>query len=117
MSMNPRFFSAADAFVLTSREDPFPTVVLEAMSVGVPVVAFAESGGIPEFLTEHSCGHVVPYCDPAAVADKLKTIFEQGCSEAERARTQELIATDFAFTPYVRDLLRLALPKKEKRYS
>ena len=42
------FFSAADAFTLTSREDPFPTVALEALAAGVPVVAFDGSGGIPE---------------------------------------------------------------------
>ena len=29
-------FSAADAFALTSREDPFPTVVLEALALGCP---------------------------------------------------------------------------------
>ena len=39
------WFSAADVFALTSREDPFPTVVLEAISAGLAVVAFAGSGG------------------------------------------------------------------------
>ena len=40
------FFAAANAFALTSREDPFPSVALEALSLGVPVVAFEGSGGI-----------------------------------------------------------------------
>ena len=43
----PPWFSAADAFVLSSREDPFPSVVVEALSSGLPVAAFAESGGVP----------------------------------------------------------------------
>ena len=48
------FYSAANVYALTSREDPFPTVALEAMGVGVPVVAFKGSGGIPEFYRQSS---------------------------------------------------------------
>ena len=62
------FYSAASVLALTSREDPFPTVALEAMGIGVPVVAFAKSGGIPEFLLENKLGRVVEYCDTAAMA-------------------------------------------------
>ena len=40
-------FSAADAFALTSREDPFPTVVLEALSAG-------RAGGRVRSLRRHS---------------------------------------------------------------
>jgi glycosyltransferase involved in cell wall biosynthesis len=44
---NPyRWMSAFDVFTLTSRSDPFPLVVLEAMSLGKPVVAFAV-GDVP----------------------------------------------------------------------
>ena len=38
------WLAAADVHLLTSREDPFPSVVLEAMSAGVPTVAFEEAG-------------------------------------------------------------------------
>src|SRR4051794_9606912 len=53
-------FSAADAFALTSREDPFPTVVLEALSAGLPVAAFDRSGGIPDMLRETGQGDACP---------------------------------------------------------
>jgi glycosyltransferase involved in cell wall biosynthesis len=39
------YHSAADVLALTSREDPFPNVVLESMDAGVPVLAFARTGG------------------------------------------------------------------------
>ena len=62
-------YSASSVYALTSREDPFPTVALEALSVGVPVVAFEDSGGIPDFLDRRrSVGEVVPYCDAPAMA-------------------------------------------------
>jgi len=61
------FFLAADSFALTSREDPFPLVNMEAMSFGLPVVAFAGAGGAPE-LIESDAGAVVPYLDIEAMA-------------------------------------------------
>lgn len=68
---NPQdYFAAIDAFALTSREDPFPLVCLEAAMLGKPIVCFADAGGMPEFV-EDDCGFVVPYLDITAVADKL----------------------------------------------
>lgn len=60
------FFRAVDVFALTSREDPFPLVALEASAVGTPVVSF-DNGGMREFLTPES-GRLVPYLDVAAMA-------------------------------------------------
>ncbi|OWY58561.1 hypothetical protein B7486_79310, partial [cyanobacterium TDX16] len=36
--------AAADVFVLSSREDTFPLVCLEAASLGVPIVCFDDAG-------------------------------------------------------------------------
>lgn len=103
-------YSASDIYALTSREDPFPTVALEALSVGVPVVAFQDSGGIPGFLLKENVGRVVPYCDVPAMAQAVENFLRRTPSEAERARMTEIIQTKFAFADYVRDLLRLAVP-------
>ncbi|WP_456632982.1 glycoside hydrolase family 99-like domain-containing protein [Bradyrhizobium sp. USDA 10063] len=103
-------YSASDVYALTSREDPFPTVALEALSVGVPVVAFQDSGGIPGFLLKENVGRVVPYCDVPAMAQAVENFLRWTPSEAERARMTEIIQTKFAFADYVRDLLRLAVP-------
>ena len=45
-------FAGADLLLLTSREDAFPTVVLEALSAGTPVIASEGSGGIPDLLRD-----------------------------------------------------------------
>ncbi|GAB4280935.1 MAG: hypothetical protein Kow0068_05330 [Marinilabiliales bacterium] len=44
-------FLEANAFVLTSREDPYPLVMLEAAYFKLPIVAF-NSGGVSDFVDE-----------------------------------------------------------------
>lgn len=46
-----------DVFFLSSREDPYPLVVLEAAYLGIPSVCF-RSGGMVEFV-EEDCGRIV----------------------------------------------------------
>jgi glycosyltransferase involved in cell wall biosynthesis len=60
------YFLGADLFLLTSREEPFPLVNLEALASGLPVVAFEGAGGAVEVL--EGAGAVVPYLDVAAMA-------------------------------------------------
>jgi glycosyltransferase involved in cell wall biosynthesis len=52
------FFAQADAFVLASRFEGFPNVVLEALACGTPVIAMPAPGGIKEIL-EHLDGCMV----------------------------------------------------------
>ncbi|QKC80799.1 glycosyltransferase [Mesorhizobium sp. NZP2077] len=62
------YFRGADLFLLTSREEPFARVVLEAASSELPVICFAGSGGAPEFV-EDDAGMIVEWADPVAMAD------------------------------------------------
>ena len=64
------YFAAADVFALTSREDPFPLVCLEAAALGVPIVCFDKSGGMSEFV-EGDAGVVVPYLDLIGMAEAI----------------------------------------------
>jgi glycosyltransferase involved in cell wall biosynthesis len=63
------FYALLDVFLLTSREDPFPLVVLEAAASGVPTVCFDRAGGAPEFV-EGDCGAVAPCLDIDAMAEQ-----------------------------------------------
>jgi O-antigen biosynthesis protein len=102
------YYAAADAFLLTSREDPFPRVVTEALAHGVPVVAFEGSGGIVDLVRE-SGGTLAPYLDLDAMAASVGRLL---CDESERARLgaigRERMAKDFAFADYAFDIVRLA---------
>ncbi len=44
------WFAGSDLFFLTSRGDPFPCVVHEALAAGLQVVGFKNAGGLPEML-------------------------------------------------------------------
>lgn len=71
---NPHdYFAALDAFTLTSREDPFPLVCLEAAACGVPILCFDKAGGMSEFV-EDDCGFTVPYLDVEAMTTCLREL-------------------------------------------
>jgi glycosyltransferase involved in cell wall biosynthesis len=59
-------YSAADVFVLPSRQDNLPNTVIEAMACGAPVVGFAV-GGVPDMLRSEETGILVPAGDVAGL--------------------------------------------------
>lgn len=75
------------------NRDALPTVLLEALAVGLPVVS-TPVGGIPEIVDPGVHGLLVPEGDPAALADALeRTLSDDRLSdrlaEAGRARVEE----------------------------
>ena len=99
------WFAAADVFALTSREDPFPTVALEAMLCGVPVVSFTGSGGIPDAVAACDGGVAVTMGDADAMARAVVKLGRASSAGlADRARVR------FDFAGYASRLLRLACP-------
>lgn len=69
------FYLAMDVFALTSREDPFPLVMLEAGAHGIPVVCFAGSGGGPEFIGD-DVGLIAPYLDITTFATHIMSLHD-----------------------------------------
>ncbi len=63
--------AAADIFVLPSHQEGLPVVLMEATSVGTPIVATAV-GGVPQMIEDGSNGVLVPPGDPVALADALE---------------------------------------------
>jgi glycosyltransferase involved in cell wall biosynthesis len=104
-------FSAADLFVLPSREDPYPTVVLEALSCGVPCVAFDEAGGIPALLRAGDAGAVARFADVADMEGRILALLDHDSLGARRPALAAWAARAFEFTAYVAALLRLTVPE------
>jgi glycosyltransferase involved in cell wall biosynthesis len=62
--------SAADVFVLASRNEGWANVILEAMACGLPVVA-TSVGGNAEVVADERLGTIVPFDDPGALVEAL----------------------------------------------
>lgn len=69
------FYSAADVFVNPTREDTFPTVNIESIACGTPVITF-NAGGSPEIIDEAS-GFVVETDDIDDMVEKIICVCEK----------------------------------------
>lgn len=73
-------YTAADLFVNPTREENYPTVNMESIACGTPVITF-KTGGSPEILTEKT-GSVVDYNNVNAMNSEIIRICEtKPCSE------------------------------------
>ena len=92
-------YSAADVFVNPTREDNYPTVNMEAIACGTPVVTF-RTGGSPEMIDE-SCGAVVNCDDVDALINEVinvcdkKECFSEHCAEKAKEFERESRFRDY----------------------
>jgi glycosyltransferase involved in cell wall biosynthesis len=69
----PEILSALDVFVLSSEDEGTPNVLLEAMSLGIPVVATAV-GGVPDIVIDGRSGLLVEPGSPRRLADAIRQL-------------------------------------------
>lgn len=69
-----QIYTAVDLFVNPTREENYPTVNMEALACGTPVVTF-RTGGSPEIIDE-TCGSVVDCDDIDALSREVQHICE-----------------------------------------
>ena len=93
-----RLVSAFDVFALASLQEGLSIALIEAMTVGKPVVV-TNVGGLPEVVTNGAQGFVVPPSDPAALADGIVRILRDpelratfGSAAAVRGREFDIAA-------------------------
>lgn len=100
--------AAADIFLLTSREDPFPSVVLDAMEAGVPVIGFEGAGGFSDVLAQ-GAGLLVPLEDRVAMSKAVESLLDDPTKRSALGIIgQNIIDSQFDFDDYVKDLIQLA---------
>lgn len=82
----PSLLPAFDVFVRTSvpRSEGTSTSILEAMSVGLPVVS-SDVGGIRDAVEHCRTGLLVPPMDPVAVANGIATIIDDDAVRSSMA--------------------------------
>lgn len=111
-----RLFPAFDAFVLSSRTEGTPMVLLEAMAAGVPIVATAV-GGVPNVVSDDEA-LLVPPEDPEALAAAVSQVRDRPEEAASRARAAgHRLESEYSLTPWVdryRDVYRRALSSGDR---
>jgi glycosyltransferase involved in cell wall biosynthesis len=85
-----------DAFALSSLHEGVPIVLLEAMAIGVPIVA-SHVGGIPEILEDSREAVLVPAKDPEALARAIGVVAGSSELRAELIRAARVrVETQFS---------------------
>jgi glycogen(starch) synthase len=83
---NPRpVLAACDLIVVPSRVEAFGLVALEALALGLPVIA-TRCGGLPEIIRDGETGRLVPPNDAGALARALLEALDDWPSAQERGR-------------------------------
>ena len=97
------YYSMADVYVNPTYNDSFPTVNLEALACGTPVITY-KTGGSPESVTEGT-GLVVNKGDVDNLLYAIETIRRNGkqhYSAACRQRAVEFYNKDDKFREYIK---------------
>jgi glycosyltransferase involved in cell wall biosynthesis len=89
-----RVMAASDVFVLASRFEGLPVALMEALGLGLPVVATAV-GGVPEAIEDGVQGRLVPPGRPDLLADALEELVADPDRRAAMAAAAVARADDF----------------------
>jgi glycosyltransferase involved in cell wall biosynthesis len=113
------FYRAINVLVLPSQQpDPLPTVVLEAMQYGLPVVATAQGGALEMVIGEVSAaesllnnnvhaatGVFIPLTDVQVAADKIETILNTHKLQALGAAGKIRVENYFSAASFEKNIL------------
>lgn len=96
----PAIMGALDAVLVPSWEEPFGRVVIEAMALGLPVIA-ANIGGPAEIIRDGIDGLLVAPRDPQLWADAVLRLADSAALRASLGHAAALRARDFAVPQHV----------------
>lgn len=103
-----KIYTAADVFVNPTREENFPTVNIEALACGTPIVTF-KTGGSPEIL-DASTGRVVAYNDILGLKNEIiRVCTEEKLEQLSCIERSKLFSADSKYGEYIalyNDLIR-----------
>lgn len=95
-----KLYSIADVFVNPTREDTFPTVNIEALACGTPVITY-NSGGSPEII-DKTCGTVIQCEDIVSLKKEIiKVCKERPYSKEACIKRANLFDKNDKFKEYI----------------
>jgi len=103
------YYDASDIFVLTSREDPFPSVVQEAIASGLHVAGFVGTGGAIELIGKAG-GLVFPFQNIKVAIEQLNLLIcNLNQSDDQLTKAKNLIKEEYKFSTYVDKIVKLLI--------
>jgi glycosyltransferase involved in cell wall biosynthesis len=98
-----KVFAIADVFCLTSRMDPFPNIVIDALSHDIHIACFRDGTGCGDFLLENGADcTVVDHLDLGMMADGIIEYLNRPSRSS--VRNSELVRDKLNFSKYLRAL-------------
>lgn len=89
---NPyKYIKRSSLFVLSSKYEALPTVLIEAMALGIPVVATDCPGGVKEILGYGKCGEIVPVGDSEKLAEGILRVLKFGGTSINQKLCSEIL--------------------------
>lgn len=105
----PGLMKVMDVFAFPSLEEGFPIAILEAMYLGLPVIASSISG-IPEVITDAEDGFLVEPKNSRALADRILAVYrDRGLGGKIGFNARNRIAAKFLPGHYISGLQNLYL--------
>jgi glycosyltransferase involved in cell wall biosynthesis len=99
------FYADIDILVVSSiQPDSLPTVILEAMQYGIPVVATAQGGAL-EMVQDNTTGIFIPLDDALVAAEKIQAILPASIRQQMGAAGQQRVATHFSQAAFEKNML------------
>ncbi|WFC14071.1 glycosyltransferase [Aeromonas salmonicida] len=97
------YIAGCDIFVISSHYEGYPVVLVEAMTLGKPIVS-TDCTGPKEALSNGEFGHLVPIANAQALADGLKMLLENDAIRERYAELSKQRSEFFSFERSMRDI-------------
>jgi glycosyltransferase involved in cell wall biosynthesis len=95
-----KYFMGGDGFLMTSRVDPFPCVIHEAMAAEIPIIAFDQAGGAAEAVRTDA-GFVLPFGDYGQVTRIIeRVVADPRAFDGVRQVAAQRVRTEYRFEDY-----------------
>jgi glycosyltransferase involved in cell wall biosynthesis len=101
-----RVLAGSDIFVLASLEEGYPVALMEALAIGLPVVA-TDAGGIPDAVRTGVEGIVVPRGGPPALAEALVVLAQNAELRRSMATAAQARGREFDISRAVRRTMEI----------
>ena len=109
--------ACSDAFWLTSREDPFPSVMIEALEFGTPVLGFKNSGGANTLLDDNRGVLIENFNVNQLAVETDKLLKQPEVIDAMLNKAQKYIDERLNFKKYISFLEEEITRKYGEKYS